>query len=90
LWVNRLLDKLAATTYDSGMTKALEDAFREASRLPESEQDALAAAITAELEAEAAWKELLSDSADALGKLADEALTEYQAGRTEPLDPAKQ
>ncbi len=34
------------------MTKALEEAFSQASKLPESEQDALAAAIRAEIEAE--------------------------------------
>jgi len=33
------------------MTKALEDAYREASKLPEAEQDALAAAIRSELAA---------------------------------------
>ena len=71
------------------MTKALEEAFREASELPESDQDALAAAIRAELETEAEWESLLSSSQDALGKLADEALDEYRAGRTQPLDPEK-
>jgi hypothetical protein len=34
------------------MTKALEDAFKEAQKLPEREQDQLAAAIRAEIEAE--------------------------------------
>ena len=72
------------------MTKALEEAFREASRLSESEQDALAAAIQAEIEAEEEWKLLLSKSPDALSELADEAISEYRAGRTEPLDPTKQ
>ena len=72
------------------MTKALEEVFREASKLSESEQDALAAAIKAELEAEDEWHALLLDSQDALGKLADEALSEYSTGRTEPLDPTKQ
>ncbi len=72
------------------MTKALEEAFRDASKLPEPEQDALAAAIKAELEAEDEWYALLSNSQDDLGKLADEALSEYRAGRTELLDPAKQ
>lgn len=71
------------------MTKALEQAFKEASRLPEADQDALAAAIQAEIEAEAEWQILLSASPDALGKLADEALSEYEAGRTQPLDPKK-
>ena len=69
------------------MTKALEAAFREASKLSEAEQDSLAAAIQAELEADAEWQGLLSSQPDALASLADEALTEYRAGRTEPLDP---
>jgi len=69
------------------MTRALEDAFKEASRLPESEQNSLAAAIRAELEAK--WEKSLSDSEDVLGKLADEALDELKSGRTQPLDVKK-
>ena len=38
------------------MTKALQDAFKEAEKLPEAEQDQLAAAIRAEIEAERAWE----------------------------------
>jgi hypothetical protein len=34
------------------MTKALEEAFREAQKLPEAQQDELAVAIRAEIEAE--------------------------------------
>ncbi len=71
------------------MTKALEDVFREASKLPEADQDALAAAIRAELETEAEWEGLLSSSEDALGKLTGEALDEYRAGGTQPLEPEK-
>ena len=69
------------------MTRALEDAFKEASKLPESEQNSLAAAIRAELEAK--WENSLSDSQDVLGKLADEALDELRSGRTQPLDVKK-
>lgn len=69
------------------MTKALEQAFREASKLAESEQDSLAAAIQAEIEAEEEWERRLPASADALGHLADEALAEHRSGRTRPLDP---
>ena len=71
------------------MTKALEEAFEKASQLPAEQQDALAAAIQAEIEAEAEWGTALSNSQDVLGRLADEALSEYKAGRTEPLDPDK-
>lgn len=68
------------------MTKALEDAFRAASQLPEAKQDELAAAIQAELEAEEAWDESLKRSQPALADLAEEALSEYRAGKTKLLD----
>ena len=71
------------------MTKALEEAFQEASKLPETAQDALAAAIRAEIEAEENWGRTLANSQDVLEQLADEALDEYRAGRTQPLDPPK-
>jgi hypothetical protein len=69
------------------MTKALEDAFKEAQRLPEREQDQLAAAIRAEIEAERSWETQLAASGDALAALADEALAAQRSGRTLPLDP---
>ncbi len=68
------------------MTKALKKAFEAASKLPEAEQDALAAAILEELASERRWDELFERSADTLAKLANEALTEDRAGRTRPLD----
>jgi len=66
------------------MTKALEDSFKEAQKLPEREQDQLAAAIRAEIDAEHAWE---GTSGDALAELADEALLEHRSGHTVPLDP---
>jgi hypothetical protein len=69
------------------MTKALEEAFREAQKLPEAQQDELAVAIRAEIDAEHLWDERLATSADALEALADEALTEHRSGRTRTLDP---
>lgn len=68
------------------MTKALEEAFQAASKLSAAKQDELAAAIRAELEAEEAWDESLRESQGALSRLAEEALTDYRAGKTEPLD----
>lgn len=68
------------------MTKALKKAFEAASKLPEAEQDALAAAILEELESEKRWDELFQASPDTLAKLAKEALAEGEAGRTRPLD----
>ncbi len=69
------------------MSALLERAFAEASKLPEAEQDALASWILEELKAERRWTEVFRDSADALEQLADEALAEYAAGKTEALDP---
>jgi hypothetical protein len=70
------------------MTKALEEAFAEASRLPDPEQEALAAWILEELASERCWQEAFARSAEVLERLADEALAELRSGRTEPLDPA--
>jgi hypothetical protein len=69
------------------MTKALEDVFKEAEKLPEAEQEQLAAAIRAELEADANWEDRLAASTKALEALADEALAEHRSGRSHPLDP---
>jgi len=69
------------------MTDALRKAFETAGRLPEREQDELAAAILEELSADECWEAALSKSQDALARLADKALDEHRAGRTKALDP---
>ena len=69
------------------MTKLLEEAFAEASKLPEQEQDALAAAILEELASERRWDQAFANSADLLAQLADQALAEHRAGKTHVLDP---
>ena len=69
------------------MTQLLEKAFAEASRLPDAEQDALASLLLSEMESEARWQKSFAESADKLAALADEALAELDAGRTEPLEP---
>jgi hypothetical protein len=69
------------------MTDLLEKAFAEATKLSASEQDALANWLLAELESERHWQERMSGSATMLEQLADEALAEYRAGKTEELDP---
>jgi hypothetical protein len=79
-----------ATRPNADMTKALRDAFGEAEKLPEVEQDQLAAAIREEITTERRWEASLAASQDALVKLADEALAEHHAGRTLRLDPDKQ
>ncbi len=71
------------------MTKLLEEAFAEASKLPEQEQDALAAVILEELASERRWDQAFADSADLLAQLADQALAEHRAGKTQVLDPER-
>ena len=71
------------------MTKLLQKAFEEASKLPEEEQNALARALLEELASERRWDELFAGSGDLLSKLAAEALDDHRAGRTEELDPNK-
>jgi hypothetical protein len=71
------------------MTKLLEEAFAEASKLPDQEQDALAAVILEELASERRWDQAFADSADLLARLADQALAEHRAGKTHVLDPER-
>jgi hypothetical protein len=68
------------------MTKLLEKAFEEASRLPEMDQNALAKWVLDELQSERAWARTFSESEDVLEKLADEAIAEKRRGKTIPLD----
>lgn len=68
------------------MTQLLERAFREASKLSESEQDAVASLLLAELESEQRWDKSFASSQDQLARLADDALRELPDGTTQPLD----
>src|SRR3972149_1310018 len=54
------------------MTRLLEQAFSEASKLPPQEQDALADWLLAELRSEKRWAELFANSQQELAKLAAE------------------
>ena len=60
------------------MTKLLERAFKEASKLPETEQNTLAKWVIEELKSENRWEKVYEDSEDVLDRLADEALTEFR------------
>lgn len=68
------------------MTKLLNKAFEEASRLPEMDQNALAKWVLEELQSERAWARAFAGSEDVLDKLADEAIAEKRKGKTLPLD----
>ena len=68
------------------MTQLLERAFTEASKLPDPEQDAFASLLLAELDSERHWAQAFAGTQDQLGALADEALREFDAGETRPMD----
>ncbi|MBL7127868.1 MAG: hypothetical protein ISS16_02670 [Ignavibacteria bacterium] len=68
------------------MTHLLKKAFERASKLSDEEQNELAKWLISELEAERKWDKSYSKSEDILDKLADEALNEYTAGKTKPMD----
>ncbi len=68
------------------MTELLEKAFQEASKLDEQEQNELATWILEELKSEQRWQGLFEKSEDILSQLADEALAEFRAGKTQELD----
>ena len=69
------------------MTQSLEQAILEIKKLPDEEQDAIAAVIMAELKSEQQWDNAFENSRAELDQLAEEALKEYSDNKTEPLDP---
>ena len=70
----------------SGMTKVLNEAFERPSRLPEADQDSLAAMLLDEMQDEKRWQAAFRRGEAKVAELAEEALAEYRAGRTTPLD----
>lgn len=69
------------------MTQLLERAFERLKQLPEAEQDAIAALVLEEIQSEERWQAAFANSQDQLAALGREALAEYRAGNTRPLDP---
>jgi CRISPR/Cas system-associated protein Csm6 len=69
------------------MTKLLEQAFTQASKFSEVEQNLLAKWILAEMDSEQRWNTTFARSEDLLSQLADEALAEHKAGKTKRLEP---
>ena len=68
------------------MTQLLEKAFKEASKLPDFEQNTLARWLIDEILSEKKWEKAFAESEDVLDQLADEALAEHAQGKTRPLD----
>ena len=69
------------------MTKLPEHAFAEAGKLSSAEQDLLASRVPAELTDEDEFDRAIASSADKLVSLANEAIAEHRAGKTQELDP---
>jgi hypothetical protein len=65
----------------------LELVISEIEKLPPEEQNQFTAWILEELHSEERWSKLFAKSRDALSHLADEALEEYKAKKTNKLDP---
>jgi hypothetical protein len=70
------------------MTELLKKAFHEAAQLPDDQQDAIASLLLEELKSDRAWGEAFDRSRNALEKLADEAIRDHKAGKTDKLDPS--
>jgi len=68
------------------MTRLLEKAFKEASKLPVMDQNSLAKWLLEALTTEKRWEQLFAESEDVLDQLADEASEVHKQGKTSPLD----
>ena len=69
------------------MTELLEQAIEHLRALDADKQDAIATLIMEELEDEAKWDASFASSQDLLADLAAEAISEYNAGQTQVLNP---
>ncbi|HTQ77785.1 MAG TPA: hypothetical protein VMI15_07150 [Burkholderiales bacterium] len=67
------------------MTQLLEKALSEVAKLPDAEQDAVAAILLQEIASEQRWSDAFANSQELLAKLAKKALAEHAAGRTKLL-----
>lgn len=68
------------------MTQLLQKVFYEAQKLSEHTQDEIAQQLLTDIENELKWQQTLAnsdDNFDVLRKTAQEALNEYQEGKTE-------
>jgi hypothetical protein len=66
------------------MTILLKQAFEKASQLPDDLQDQLAQEVLEDIAGELQWDTTLAQSEALLEKLAEQALQEFEAGRTRP------
>jgi hypothetical protein len=68
------------------MTELLQEVFEAAAKLSPEEQDLLARWLLDEIAAEDEFDRKIAATAHLLTPLAEEALAEYRAGLTEPLE----
>lgn len=68
------------------MTELLEKAFNQASKLSPLTQDLIAGKMLEEIEAEIKWDETFAATHGELSALADEALSDFRADKTKPLE----
>jgi hypothetical protein len=68
------------------MTQALSAAVASAAKLPEEEQNVLAAILLEEMESEERWSALFSGSQNLLEQMANDAIQDFQAGQVQPID----
>jgi hypothetical protein len=68
------------------MTQALSAAVASAAKLPDEEQNVLAAILLEEMESEECWSALFAGSQNLLQQMASEAIEDFQAGRVQPID----
>jgi hypothetical protein len=71
------------------MTALMEKAMNQINALPPEEQDAVASLILEEIESEKRWDDLFAGSQGQMARLAEQAIAEYKAGKTKPLDPER-
>jgi hypothetical protein len=69
------------------MTKVLAQAFDEASKLSEREQNAIGEWLLTEIRSERDWDRSFAESPGELSRLAKQALEEHRRGETDELDP---
>ncbi len=74
-----------ADQWGASVTQLFDKAVAEVAKLPEPEQDALAAILLEEIAFERRWSEAFAGSQEALARLAEEALAEHASGRTASL-----
>ena len=71
------------------MTQQLENAIKKLAKLPEKEQNVMARWIMEEINSDKKWDELFANSEDELKTLANEALDDFNKGKTKTLDVSK-